>query len=108
MTDETQKKILSLLKSSVAIIGDDQDDMLTLNIQSAWDNVKAMIGTNDKFFDNNSSFTLAVLQQATNYYLNRSSSSDVDLFDTKYGMQSAVMHLKAQYMIWEVNNAKTE
>lgn len=101
-------EILPLLKSSLRIAGDEDDEMLKLIIDASIDNVKSMVGTKDEFFENNKSFKLAVLQQSTNNFLNRASSSDVDLFDTKYGMQSAVLHLKAQYQIWEANNGKTE
>lgn len=101
-------EILPLLKSSLRIAGDEDNEMLKLIIDASIDNVKSMVGTNDEFFESNQSFKLAVLQQSTNNFLNRASSSDVDLFDTKYGMQSAVLHLKAQYQIWEANNGETE
>ena len=101
-------EILPLLKSSLRIAGDEDDEMLKLIIDASIDNVKRMVGTKDEFFKSNQSFKLAVLQQSTNNFLNRASSSDVDLFDTKYGMQSAVLHLKAQYQIWEANNGTTE
>ncbi len=104
----TSDEILPLLKSSLRIAGDEDDEMLKLIIDASIDNVKSMVGTNDEFFENNQSFKLAVLQQSTNNFLNRASSSDVDLFDTKYGMQSAVLHLKAQYQIWEANNGAIE
>lgn len=104
----TSDEILPLLKSSLRIAGDEDDEMLKLIIDASIDNVKSMVGTQDVFFENNQSFKLAVLQQSTNNFLNRASSSDVDLFDTKYGMQSAVLHLKAQYQIWEANNGATE
>lgn len=109
MNDDTLNDILSLLKSSLRIAGNEDDDMLKLIISSSWETVKNMIGTSDAFFVDNDQFKLAVLQQATNNYLNRASSSDVDLFDTKYGMQSAVLHLKAKYLIWEgQQNGTTE
>ncbi|WP_312979632.1 head-tail connector protein [Leuconostoc falkenbergense] len=108
MDEESENNLLSLLKSSLRIAGDEDDEMLKLIISASWDNVKSMIGTQDEFFENNQSFKLAVLQQSTNNFLNRASSSDVNLFDTKYGMQSAVLHLKAQYQIWEANNGETE
>ncbi|MDI6495501.1 head-tail connector protein [Leuconostoc lactis] len=108
MNDETKNSLLLLLKSSLRIAGDEDDEMLKLIILSSWETVKNMIGTNDAFFVDNDQFKLAVLQQATNNYLNRASSSDVDLFDTKYGMQSAVLHLKAKYLIWEAENATIE
>ncbi|MBU6001294.1 head-tail connector protein [Leuconostoc mesenteroides] len=101
-------EILPLLKSSLRIAGDEDNEMLKLIIDASIDNVKSMVGTKDDFFKENKSFKLAVLQQSTNNFLNRASSSDVDLFDTKYGMQSAVLHLKAQYQIWEANHGKTE
>ncbi|MCT3053649.1 head-tail connector protein [Leuconostoc mesenteroides] len=101
-------EILPLLKSSLRIAGDEDNEMLKLIIDASIDNVKSMVGTKDEFFKENKSFKLAVLQQSTNNFLNRASSSDVDLFDTKYGMQSAVLHLKAQYQIWEANNGETE
>ncbi|MGX6466437.1 head-tail connector protein [Leuconostoc falkenbergense] len=104
----TSDEILPLLKSSLRIAGDEDDEMLKLIIDASVDNVKSMVGTQDVFFENNQSFKLAVLQQSTNNFLNRASSSDVDLFDTKYGMQSAVLHLKAQYQIWEDKNGETE
>lgn len=104
----TSDEILHLLKSSLRIAGDEDDEMLKLIIDASIDNVKSMVGTQDVFFENNQSFKLAVLQQSTNNFLNRASSSDVDLFDTKYGMQSAVLHLKAQYQIWEAKNGTTE
>lgn len=104
----TSYEILPLLKSSLRIAGDEDDEMLKLIIDASIDNVKSMVGTQDVFFENNQSFKLAVLQQSTNNFLNRASSSDVDLFDTKYGMQSAVLHLKAQYQIWEAKNGTTE
>lgn len=104
----TSDEILPLLKSSLRIAGDEDDEMLKLIIDASIDNVKSMVGTQDDFFENNHSFKLAVLQQSTNNFLNRASSSDVDLFDTKYGMQSAVLHLKAQYQIWEDKNGETE
>ena len=104
----TSDEILPLLKSSLRIAGDEDDEMLKLIIDASIDNVKSMVGTQDEFFENNQSFKLAVLQQSTNNFLNRASSSDVDLFDTKYGMQSAVLHLKAQYQIWEAKNGATE
>lgn len=104
----TSDEILPLLKSSLRIAGDEDDEMLKLIIDASIDNVKSMVGTQDVFFENNQSFKLAVLQQSTNNFLNRASSSDVDLFDTKYGMQSAVLHLKAQYQIWEAKNGATE
>ncbi|MFT8757719.1 head-tail connector protein [Leuconostoc pseudomesenteroides] len=104
----TSDEILPLLKSSLRIAGDEDDEMLKLIIDASIDNVKSMVGTQDAFFENNQSFKLAVLQQSTNNFLNRASSSDVDLFDTKYGMQSAVLHLKAQYQIWEEKNGATE
>ena len=104
----TSDEILPLLKSSLRIAGDEDDEMLKLIIDASIDNVKSMVGTQDGFFENNQSFKLAVLQQSTNNFLNRASSSDVDLFDTKYGMQSAVLHLKAQYQIWEAKNGETE
>lgn len=108
MNDETLNDILSLLKSSLRIAGDNDDEMLKLIIKSSWETVKNMIGTRDEFFKDNLQFKLAVLQQATNNFLNRASSTDVDLFDTKYGMQTAVLHLKAKYKIWEVQNATTQ
>ena len=101
-------EILPLLKSSLRIAGNEDDEMLKLIIEASIDNVKSMVGTQDSFFENNQSFKIAVLQQSTNNFLNRASSSDVDLFDTKYGMQSAVLHLKAQYQIWEAKNGATE
>lgn len=101
-------EILPLLKSSLRIAGDEDNEMLKLIIDASIDNVKSMVGAKDEFFKENKSFKLAVLQQSTNNFLNRASSSDVDLFDTKYGMQSAVLHLKAQYQIWEANNGTTE
>lgn len=104
----TSDEILPLLKSSLRIAGDEDDEMLKLILDASIDNVKSMVGTQDDFFENNQSFKLAVLQQSTNNFLNRASSSDVDLFDTKYGMQSAVLHLKAQYQIWEAKNGATE
>lgn len=104
----TSDEILPLLKSSLRIAGDEDDEMLKLIIDASIDNVKSMVGTQDEFFKSNQSFKLAVLQQSTNNFLNRASSSDVDLFDTKYGMQSAVLHLKAQYQIWEAKNGETE
>ncbi|MFZ2966805.1 MAG: head-tail connector protein [Leuconostoc falkenbergense] len=104
----TSDEILPLLKSSLRIAGDEDDEMLKLIIDASIDNVQSMVGTNDEFFKENKSFKLAVLQQSTNNFLNRASSSDVDLFDTKYGMQSAVLHLKAQYQIWEAKNGATE
>lgn len=104
----TSDEILPLLKSSLRIAGDEDDEMLKLMIDASIDDVKSMVGTNDEFFKENKSFKLAVLQQSTNNFLNRASSSDVDLFDTKYGMQSAVLHLKAQYQIWEDKNGETE
>lgn len=104
----TSDEILPLLKSSLRIAGDEDDEMLKLIIDASIDNVKSMVGIQDEFFENNQSFKLAVLQQSTNNFLNRASSSDVDLFDTKYGMQSAVLHLKAQYQIWEAKNGATE
>ena len=104
----TSDEILPLLKSSLRIAGNEDDEMLRLIIDASIDNVKSMVGTQDEFFENNLSFKLAVLQQSTNNFLNRASSSDVDLFDTKYGMQSAVLHLKAQYQIWEAKNGATE
>ena len=109
MNDETKNSLLLLLKSSLRIAGNEDDEMLKLIVSSSWVTVKNMIGANDEFFVNNDQFKLAVLQQATNNFLNRASSSDVDLFDTKYGMQSAVLHLKAQYLIWEgQQNGTTE
>lgn len=104
----TSDEILPLLKSSLRIAGNEDDEMLRLIIDASIDNVKSMVGTQDEFFENNLSFKLAVLQQSTNNFLNRASSSDVDLFDTKYGMQSTVLHLKAQYQIWEAKNGATE
>lgn len=104
----TSDEILPLLKSSLRIAGNEDDEMLKLIIDASIDNVKSMVGTEDEFFEGNQSFKLAVLQQSTNNFLNRASSSDVDLFDTKYGMQSAVLHLKAQYQIWEAKNGETE
>lgn len=108
MDEESENNLLSLLKSSLRIAGDEDDEMLKLIINASWDSVKSMIGTQTEFFKDNQSFKLAVLQQSTNNFLNRASSSDVDLFDTKYGMQSAVLHLKAQYQIWEESNGTTE
>lgn len=108
MDEESENNLLSLLKSSLRIAGDEDNEMLKLIIKASWDNIKSMVGTQDGFFENNHSFKLAVLQQSTNNFLNRASSSDVDLFDTKYGMQSAVLHLKAQYQIWENENGTTE
>ena len=108
MNDETENSLLMLLKSSLRIAGNEDDEMLKLIISSSWETVKNMIGTNDAFFVDNNQFMLAVLQQATNNFLNRASSSDIDLFDTKYGMQSAVLHLKAKYLIWEAENATIE
>lgn len=108
MSVKAKESILPLLKSSLRIAGDEDDDMLKLIVDASWDHVKSMIGIRDQFFEENESFKLAVLQQATNNFLNRASSSDINLFDTKYGMQSSVLHLKAQYQIWEAKNGETE
>lgn len=58
-------EILPLLKSSLRIAGDEDNEMLKLIIDASIDNVKSMVGEKDEFFKENKSFKLAVLQQST-------------------------------------------
>ena len=69
-----------------------------------------MIGANDEFFANNDQFKLAVLQQATNNFLNRVKSlSDVD--SVRYKVWYAKCRVTSQSTIsnWEgQQNGTTE
>lgn len=97
MNNDKELELLSLMKSSLAIASNDQDDMLLFLIKSAASIIQAKVGDDQGFYVDNEIYDLAVLQQAINNYLQRSSTTDVNLFDTSFGYMENIIALKAEY-----------
>lgn len=94
-------ELLELVKENLRIIASDEDKLLAAMIRTAKRVVKNAVGPDDEFYVNNDSYLIAILQMATNYYLNRSASTDVNLYDTDHGYSELILDMKADYALWE-------
>lgn len=104
MTDKVYSDILKLVKQNLRIVFNDEDDILKTMIQSADRTVRHAVGTQESFFVDNPSYVLAILKLTANDYLNRSATTDVNLYKTPTGYNDLILEMKADYMVWEQNN----
>lgn len=106
--NENNAELLDLVKINLRILADNEDKLLETMINSAQNSVKKSVGPDEEFYVDNDEYRMAVLQLTTNYYLNRSATTDVNLYQTEFGYQDLILSLKADYYSWEGKlNGKT-
>ncbi|MDR3241336.1 MAG: head-tail connector protein [Lactobacillaceae bacterium] len=98
--EDLEDTLLSLVKDSLRKSTNDEDDFIRLMISSAKTAVIHAVGNDEDFYNRTDVvdvFKIAVLELAVNNYMQRASSSDVNLFDNRYGYDQMLLDLKATW-----------
>lgn len=92
---------LALLKNSLRIDGELDDDLLTNFVVAARKNIIGRIGNKvDKFYDDNhEEFKLATLLLASHYYVNRSATADSEKYTVPLAFDDLILSLKSSYLL---------
>lgn len=97
---EQEFRILEYVKDSLGMSLEDKEEFMIGNINAAVQAVRGRIGPNTAFYVNNFIYELAVAELAINNFMNRSASTDVNLYRTEYGFAEYILDLKADYALW--------
>lgn len=100
LTDQ-ETSILGYVKNSLSMTLDDKDEFLKQNIKAAVKAVQGRIGPEPSFYVDNPLYELAVAELTVNNYMNRSASTDVNLYRTEFGFTEYILDLKADYVLWQ-------
>lgn len=93
-------RILDYVKDSLGMTLSDKEKFLETNINASIQAVRGRIGPDAAFYVDNFIYELAVAELAVNNYMNRSASTDVNLYRTEYGFSEYILDLKADYALW--------
>ena len=107
VTDQ-ETRILNYVAGSLGRSIEDIEDFVMPNIKASEIAVKGRIGSDETFYVDNFLYELAVAQLAVSNYMNRSASTDVNLYNTENGFQDYILDLKADYWVKHTNGGDTD
>lgn len=89
---------LSLVRNSLRLDSQDDDELLTLLIKTARADVINQVGEQiDTFFDNNDIFDTAVMVEVSHLYTNRQAVSTQETYEVPMVMYSLINSMKDDY-----------
>lgn len=89
---------LSLVRNSLRLDSQDDDELLTLLIKTARTDVINQVGEQiDTFFDNNDIFDTAVMVEVSHLYTNRQAVSTQETYEVPMVMYSLINSMKDDY-----------
>lgn len=89
---------LSLVRNSLRLDSQDDDELLTLLIKTARADVINQVGEQiDTFFDNNDIFDTAVMVEVSHLYTNRQAVSTQETYEIPMVMYSLINSMKDDY-----------
>lgn len=89
---------LSLVRNSLRLDSQDDDELLKLLIKTARDDVINQVGERiDTFFDNNDIFDTAVMVEVSHLYTNRQAVSTQETYEVPMVMYSLINSMKDDY-----------
>lgn len=89
---------LSLVRNSLRLDSQDDDELLTLLIKTARTDVINQVGEQiDTFFDNNNIFDTAVMVEVSHLYTNRQAVSTQETYEVPMVMYSLINSMKDDY-----------
>lgn len=89
---------LSLVRNSLRLDSQDDDELLRLLIKTARDDVINQVGERiDTFFDNNDIFDTAVMVEVSHLYTNRQAVSTQETYEVPMVMYSLINSMKDDY-----------
>lgn len=89
---------LSLVRNSLRLDSQDDDELLTLLIKTARTDVINQVGEQiDTFFDNNDIFDTAVMVEVSHLYTNRQAVSTQETYEVPMIMYSLINSMKDDY-----------
>lgn len=89
---------LSLVRNSLRLDSQDDDELLTLLIKTARTDVINQVGEQiDTFFDNNDIFDTAVMVEVSHLYANRQAVSTQETYEVPMVMYSLINSMKDDY-----------
>lgn len=89
---------LSLVRNSLRLDNQDDDELLKLLIKTARTDVINQVGEQiDTFFDNNDIFDTAVMVEVSHLYINRQAVSTQETYEVPMVMYSLINSMKDDY-----------
>ncbi|MBC1402138.1 phage gp6-like head-tail connector protein [Listeria booriae] len=102
---------IEMIKNHLKVEHDFDDDLISqIYLPTAQSEIKGAVSFQDdeSFFENRSTFNMAVLLLVGHYYENRKATSLNNMNEIPFGVDSLIQRLRGEHSKWNLDNSTPE